>query len=548
MQDLRIRFGVILAMALLPILVFAVVQSYFDYKTYTIEHHEELKSSAVDAASDVLDTLNNAKAILRVTANMVDTSDDCDAKLDRIITAIPRLDYLGVADTSGRYICRANNPGTGEASYDFANLPTVENPFFTETRAPQGDSERYEAALVMSYGVFEQGDLQKVILAGFKLRNLRALTDKSKLADDTNIAIINRRGEALIGGRTQTPEIRRGWIEAIKETGHFEGQIKDGAGNPRNLFVVESGTDGIYVATSTPRSSLVSWSVLNPFSSLVVPILAWLFGFVAIWLAADQLILIHLRRMRKVALEFAGGSLDNRIGQLNNPPQSIRTLGKSFDFMADRLSEREAALSDSLDEKETLLREIHHRVKNNLQIIISLLNMQERKLTDENGLSAIKETRSRINAIALVHRGLYESKDLRYVNMQTFLERLTSELVTALGMEDRNIDVTIKANCEPMEADTATPVALFIVEALTNSVKHGVSHGGDISIDISQNENLVNICVLDSGGAVPETNFSTAGTGTKLIKGFARQLGGDIVVNSDGDRYEVSLIFELRKI
>jgi two-component sensor histidine kinase len=547
MQDLRIRFGAILALALLPILIFAVVQSFFDFKSYSQGRKATLKTSAVQAASEILDTLNNARAILRVSGNIVDTTQDCDAALDQILRAIPRLDYLGVAEPSGRYVCRANNPNTGEASYNFEVLPTTENPFITETRTPKGESERYEAAIVMSYGVFEGNTLKKVILAGFKLKDIKALTDRSKLADDTNIAIINRNGEALMGGRTQTPEIRRRWIQTIQEAGHYEGQVKDPNGNIRDIFVVESGTDGLYVAISTPESSLVSWSVLNPFSSLIVPFFAWLFGFGAIWLAADKLILIHLRRMRKVALEFADGSLDNRIGQLNNPPQSIHTLGRSFDFMADKLSEREAALSDSLDEKETLLREIHHRVKNNLQIIISLLNMQERKLTDENGLTAITETRSRINAIALVHRGLYESSDLRYVNMQTFLERLTAELAVALGMEDRNIEVSIDADCAPMEADTATPVALFIVEALTNSVKHGVGHGGDILISIKQNEALVNVCVSDSGGAAMLNGPASAGTGTKLIRGFARQLGGNYTVNSSGERYEVNLEFELRK-
>ena len=226
---------------------------------------------------------------------------------------------------------------------------------------------------------------------------------------------------------------------------------------------------------------------------------------------------------------------------------SIKTLGYSFDNLADTLAKREADIRDSLDEKETLLREIHHRVKNNLQIIISLLNMQERKSKNAHELGAITETRSRINAIALVHRGLYESNDLRYVNMEHFLKRLVNELSNALGMKAQNIRTDIVVDCEPMEADTATPVALFIVEALTNAVKHGVHNGGNIIISIIQKNDDVRVSILDDGKGFDAKKKHAVGTGTKLIKGFARQLGGKIDVRNDGAGYEVSMSFVLRK-
>ena len=237
-----------------------------------------------------------------------------------------------------------------------------------------------------------------------------------------------------------------------------------------------------------------------------------------------------------------------RVGTLKNPPASLHALGRNFDLMADRIVEREAIIKDSLDEKETLLREIHHRVKNNLQIIISLLNMQERKLTDEKGLVAIVETRSRINAIALVHRGLYESQDLRFVKMQTFLDRLLPELSVALGLKERGISVSSTADCKPMEADTAIPVALFIVEALTNSVKHGVSKGGSIEISLIQSGEDVTVSVRDKGQVIRDEQTSESGMGTKLMKGFARQLGGVLTTNSFANEYETTLHFTRREL
>ena len=176
--------------------------------------------------------------------------------------------------------------------------------------------------------------------------------------------------------------------------------------------------------------------------------------------------------------------------------------------------------------------------------------MQERKLVDTQGLLAIIETRSRINAIALVHRGLYESTDLRYVDMNTFLDRLIPELAIAFGLEARGITVSTAASCDPMEADTATPVALLIVEALTNSVKHGVKSGGHISIVITQEGDQVNVSIADNGKEDPNAGEQPngTGTGTKLIKGFARQLGGKLDIKNSEEGYTVSLKFVPRDL
>lgn len=549
MHDLRVRFGAIFALALLPLLVFAVIQSVFDFQQDRKGQNAIMRTTATQAATEITDTLTNAKAILAVVGSLVDNSENCDQELDDVIRAIPQLDYLGITDAEGYYICRANNSTSGGVAlkYDFEALPTPEMPFVKETRSPEVESQRYEAAVVVSYGMFEGASLDRVILAGFKLRELRALTDRSLLDEDTNITIINHHGEALVGGHTQSAEVKLGWINAVNSEGQYEGKIEDVDGSIRNIFVVQSGSDNLYVALSNPERNIVSWSQLNPFSSIIVPLLAWLFGFVAIWLATDKLVLIHLRKMQRATKLFAKGNYDARVGTLNDPPLSIKTLGYSFDSLADTLAKREADIRDSLDEKETLLREIHHRVKNNLQIIISLLNMQERKIKSAHELDAITETRSRINAIALVHRGLYESTDLRYVNMEVFLNRLVDELSLALGMKKQSIRLDIKVDCEPMEADTATPVALFVVEALTNAVKHGVNDGGDVEITLSQKNENVSVSIQDNGTSFDENTQHVVGTGTKLIRGFARQLGGSIDVRNDRSGYKVSLNFVLRK-
>lgn len=274
---------------------------------------------------------------------------------------------------------------------------------------------------------------------------------------------------------------------------------------------------------------------------VAISIMAWVFGYFSLWISTEKLVFSHLRKIKVTSDQFATGDMSARVGSMPGAPTRIVELATAFDYMADNISDRETRLLDNLDEKEVLLREIHHRVKNNLQIIISLLNMQERKLDDHEALAAIKETRGRINAIALVHRGLYEGKDLRIINMPVFLTRLVDELKIGLGTSEMNIGVNVNAENINLEPDAAIPVALFVVEALTNALKHGVSNGGQVVISLAQEDHQIIIAVHDDGQGHSEA--APGGTGLKLMKGFARQLSGKYRQEDTLDGHRVSLAF-----
>lgn len=280
------------------------------------------------------------------------------------------------------------------------------------------------------------------------------------------------------------------------------------------------------------------------FFLVLVSVFAWIFAYFSIWVTTDKLVFSHLRKIKAASDHFSTGDLDARVGQMEGAPTRIAELGDAFDSMADNISKREIKLRDNLEEKETLLREVHHRVKNNLQIIISLLNLQERKLTDPISLAAVQETRARINAIALVHRGLYEGEDLRVINMPTFLGRLVEELNIGLGVHKSCIVVSTEIDAIQLPPDTAIPTALFIVEALTNAIKHGVPDGGNIDITLISKGDSVSVSVVDNGRGISET--AKGCTGSKLMKGFARQLSGRWSVNHVETGYSTSLDFSTR--
>ena len=270
----------------------------------------------------------------------------------------------------------------------------------------------------------------------------------------------------------------------------------------------------LYVAFSAGRFILIAQAIL-----------AWMFAFATIWIAVDKLVFRHLRKIEKSTLMFAQGDLDARVVDLANAPKQVEALALAFNEMADTIQLREAEMLDNISEKEALLREIHHRVKNNLQIIISLLNMQERKIKGEEAGNAIRNTRDRINAIALVHRGLYEGDDVRLIDLNTYLDRLITSLFRSANTAAAPIEVQLDLEDPFLEPDKTIPLSLFIIEAVSNALKFGVEGNGEIKIELNDSANEVSVHVRDSGISGDETPI-VEGTGYKLMRGFARQLDG----------------------
>lgn len=546
MRDLKLRLGATLALALLPLLIFSMWRSYTDYQSGEALLQSNTDLTARIALTEIVSSFETTQSILRFTSTLL-AENGCNADLERLTDEYPRFHNIVQANGQGDILCSARDTRSDQAyAQELVSGLTQEAPFTTDIIKLPAPSGELETVITTAYGVFTGDILSGVYVAVEDIDYLLGLLQNSKILEDSELAIFNPEGE-VIGGTWTYKNLQT--IVKDLPLGRLGGKLatRDEFGHP--LLILPTPAENIYLAVATQRRDIVSWNKFNPLVTALIPLLAWIFGYAAIWLSTDQLILVHLRRMRRATVAFAKGDRNARVGDLKNSPHSIASLGENFDIMANNIVEREATISDSLDEKETLLREIHHRVKNNLQIIISLLNMQERKMVDKEGLAAITETRSRINAIALVHRGLYESADLRFVDMQKFLDRLLPELTFAFGFDKRYISVATKVNCEPMEADTATPVALFILEAITNAAKHGVSNGGHIQVLIKQLDAKVQVSVSDNGHHLEEAmKPKSTGIGTKLMKGFARQLSGELHRQQDENGYTISLNFAVRAL
>jgi PAS domain S-box-containing protein len=194
----------------------------------------------------------------------------------------------------------------------------------------------------------------------------------------------------------------------------------------------------------------------------------------------------------------------------------------------------EAKLQASLCEKEELMREIHHRVKNNLQIISSLLNMQVRRATNEEVVESLSDSQSRIHAMALIHTQLYQSKNFGQVEMGSTIQRLVDYLMGIHAKRERSISTVVTIKDIILPISQAIPCALIINELVSNSFKHAFKNmkKGRINVSIHElGDDTINLIVKDNGGGIPEDfdPFGSETLGLKLVISMVEnQLKGTI--------------------
>jgi PAS domain S-box-containing protein len=213
--------------------------------------------------------------------------------------------------------------------------------------------------------------------------------------------------------------------------------------------------------------------------------------------------------------------------------QSEHRLAAEKERFEEAVRERTAELRAALDAQTMLIHEVDHRVKNNLQMISSLIVMQSRSIPDENIKRSLRAMLERIEAVSTVHRRLYQSDDVTQFNVSDFVRDLVTDLLAASGREEIRaefdlVDVTIPA-------DKATPVALMVNELVTNALKHAFGAnangtGPKITVRLRGTADLFVIEVADNGKGMPADHETSpdASFGNRLIKSLVRQLHADI--------------------
>jgi two-component sensor histidine kinase len=221
-------------------------------------------------------------------------------------------------------------------------------------------------------------------------------------------------------------------------------------------------------------------------------------------------------------------------------------------YIAHDITDRKLAekkIVDSLKEKEVLLKEVHHRVKNNLQVISSILNLQRAYLKDKNSDNLFRELQNRVRSMSFIHESLYQTQDFSNLNFGEYLNNLATNLKHSYLIDDDNIEIKVTADKLFLNLDYSIPCGLIVNELISNAFKYAFPEGrkGKIDVIIKKLHNFVEIIVADNGiGIKKEIDIKNTETlGLQLVASLVEQLDGTLLHKNLKQGTEIKITFEL---
>ncbi len=385
------------------------------------------------------------------------------------------------------------------------------------------------------------------------------LTGKKVLDDSFEYPVITPRGERIISGHFTVLRDENNLITSVlysaddvTDARMMEEKIRLSEANYRTLF--EGGgaatailtRDGIMALINTQFERLsgyhkaevenqMGWQEFIRVRSgevgeekdAKIPDIRWPPETGAGWMSATE--------TQEFELEFKvrDGTYRDVICWASPIPGTDQYVASILDITSRKQAEDE--LRRSLREKEVLLKEVHHRVKNNMQVISSLISLQADKVTDPESLERLRESQNRIKSMALVHESLYQSENLASIDPAEYLRNLASEVISSYSLETP-ITVDFFIAVHSMDIDTALPCGLIVNELISNSLKHGFKgrSEGKINIELNETDDAYVLSVQDDGCGLPTTFDITRleSLGIKLINVLTRQMRGTIEIGT----------------
>lgn len=200
-----------------------------------------------------------------------------------------------------------------------------------------------------------------------------------------------------------------------------------------------------------------------------------------------------------------------------------------------KLSEEKAKTEALLSDRETLLREIHHRVKNNLQVVSSLLSIQGREITDDKAQQAVNESRNRVHSMALIHQFLYGEQNVSSIDMPQYVEQLSRKLFSTYRVDHDQVQLHVDVDPILLDVDTAIPVGLIINELITNSLKYAFPEDreGNLWVSLREKDKVLTLQVRDDGVGAKDAVPKSTSFGMKLLNAFKQKLEAEFEITNN---------------
>ena len=533
-RGLRLNAALLLAIlsAVLPVAILSFFKADAARDAMNLAIEQRLTASASVVALQQRDPIMMARRILETmagdehfTAPQADCADRFSAALKDRMPIISFASWNG----QGRLICASKSVGPAALSAHklwWRRVQSEQGFFITPPMMGQIIPRPVLLAVLPRP---EANGSKGALTAALDLTWIQHSLAKARLSDGVIIGIADASGRVLTSsGPTGFSKI------VISPDGRRVQSISSAQDAGTWLYAAMPlyGRE-LYIFFAEPERQLFSTSREQFWFSLILPIGAILLNCLAVWIALDRFVLRWLRHAGHRTRMLADGDYRLYPHDFADAPFELRRLGENLDHMAAAIAERDRALRRALLDKSAMAREVNHRVKNNLQMITSLVSLQAARLTEPFAKRLMLKTGLRVSALALVHRLIYEldGSERGLVDTEQLFRELCAQLEGSF-LGSPNVEVRCQSQAGSISGDQAVAAALVVVEAVTNAFQHGFPDGTFGSIDVSLTAEGRNawLKIRDNGvGSLDKA--ASPGMGHDMMQALAEQLGGQIEIS-----------------
>jgi len=554
---------------MLPAGIIAYMQTNALEREISARSEASLLGATLQAAARETSTMSRMRGMTASLAMtipfVVGDQTACDAVMDKAAAVEPIASVVAFVPLNGLMTCASRG-----REHDFSDDPLfqqvrdAEAPYFwVNSAAPVSGT----SVLGISEPVYDQaGDyigyaVMAVPHAALQELRLESLLERSKLDDTVVFWTFDENGSVLTSSL------------ALKETSAklpAGRTLKDLVGTDGTTFrgLSKNGQNVVYAVVPIVKNDLYLMSSFlseDPMTvgtwgmSVYLPTaLMWLGGLIVAGFAAEFLVTRHVRALNRSIVSFAHGDRRLQTIDMRNAPTELHELADAYLAMTESITRSEAELEDSVHQKEVLLREVHHRVKNNLQLISSIMNIQIRSAVSGEAKDLLKNLQERIMSLATVHRGLYQTSGLADVRARELIPDIVRQIMAISSGPEKPFETVIEIDDLRLVPDQAVPLSLLLTEALANSIKHSGarrslpgtlsvklkrSGGSDAVLEVVNSVRETDSAATSFGG--PERPGSMTGIGSQLITAFVQQLGGRQETDQSEDGYFLRVVFNV---
>ena len=548
MESLKARLALIVSMVLIPALAYAGWLAFEAYADRRAERERLMATTLQVIATYEAEFFQRTRQLLQGLATNPELAAAdraaCTALLAQVRERSADILDLVVLGPDGRQRCSTwPTPGPGLASPELVARIERGEAFavngLSRPRADGGD------AIVAAVPVLAAADgtFEGVLAATTSLTGLWRAVDGLGLPVGAVVYLLDGHGRLLglpdgrhdDGGALGTA-LLAGWREW--GGGTLAAAAPDGL--QRDYQLADVGAGSLFIVAGLPAVSRFGWLQRELVIGVFAPTLMLALAMITIWIASDYLVIRHVRTLAAAARAYSRGELELSL-DLASAPSELRELAEILMRMAGRVRRRELELEASLAEKDLLLREVHHRVKNNLQIVTSLLNLRAQRLHSRAARDEVRQAQMRVAAMTLVHRRLYEDDDIRTIDLGGLLEDLCRLIDEASDPRHAPVELEVVAETVQAPPDQAIPLALLVTEAVSNAFKHAfpTEVAGRIEVSLTRAGQLAMLTISDDGVGLAG-GADAGGMGVTLMRMLAKQAGGNLMlVEAHGTRIEL---------